>query len=154
MPASLQSSAGAASHRSVLLLEEYDALAAAICSALKKFAPQHDVSVARALDQAKKLAGEIAPELFIVDVDPPWPGLTDFLEKMRSAHANTRVLVIGAAIPAEIAAERRSFGALQFIEKPFELAAFGAAVQALLGPWRESESESPRESARRRAMSL
>ena len=52
--------------------------------------------------------------------------------------------MIGAAIPAEIAAERRSFGALQFIEKPFELAAFGAAVQALLGPWRESESESPR----------
>jgi len=144
VPASLQSSAGAASHRSVLLLEEYDALAAAICSALKKFAPQHDVSVARALDQAKKLAAEIAPELFIIDVDPPWPGLTDFLEKMRSAQGNKRALVIGAAIPAEIAAERRSFGALQFIEKPFDLAAFGAAVQALLGPWRESESESPR----------
>jgi DNA-binding response OmpR family regulator len=144
VPASLQSSAGAASHRSVLLLEEYDALAAAIGSALKKFAPQHEVSVARSLDQAKKLAAKIAPELLVIDVDPPWPGLTDFLEKMRSAHANARALVIGAAIPSEIAAERRSFGALQFIEKPFELAAFGAAVQALLGPWRESESESPR----------
>jgi DNA-binding response OmpR family regulator len=148
VPASLQSSAEAASHRNVLLLEDYDALAAAIGSALKKFAPQHGVSVARTLDQAKKLAAEIAPELFIIDVDPPWPGLTDFLEKMRSANANARALVIGAAIPAEIAAERRSFGALQFIEKPFELAAFGAAVQALLGPWRESESESPRGSLR------
>ena len=148
MPASLQSSAGTASHRSVLLLEGYDALAAAIGSALKKFAPQHEVSVARSLDQAKKLAAEVAPELFLIDVDPPWPGLTDSLEKMRSAHANARALVIGAAIPAEIAAERRSFGALQFIEKPFELAAFGAAVQALLGPWRESESESPRGSLR------
>ena len=148
MPASLQSSAGAASHRRVLLLEEYDALAAAIGSALKKFAPQHEVSIARSLDQAKKLAAKIAPELFVIDVDPPWSGLTDFLEKMRSAHANARALVIGAAIPAEIAAARRSFGALQFIEKPFELAAFGAAVQALLGPWRESESESPRGSLR------
>ena len=144
MPASLQSSAGAASHRSVLLVEEYDALAAAIGSALKKFAPQHEVSVARSLDQAKKLAAEIAPELFVIDVDPPWPSLTDFLEEMRSAHANARALVIGAAIPAEVAAERRSFGALQFIEKPFELAAFGAAVQALLGPWREPESASSR----------
>jgi DNA-binding response OmpR family regulator len=148
VPASLQSSAWPASHRSVLLLEEYDALAAAIGSALKKFAPQHEISVARSLDQAKKLASEIVPELFVIDVDPPWPGLTDFLEKIRSAHADARALVIGAAIPAEIAAERRSFGALQFIEKPFELAAFGAAVQALLGPWRESESESPRGSLR------
>ena len=148
MPASLQTSARAASHRSVLLLEDYDALAAAIGSALKKFAPQHEISVARSLDQAKKLAAEITPELFVIDVDPPWSGLTDFLEKIRNAHANARALVIGAAIPAEIATERRSFGALQFIEKPFELAAFGAAVQALLGPWRESESESPRGSLR------
>src|SRR5205807_7960972 len=30
-------------------------------------------------------------------------------------------------------------GALQFIEKPFDLAAFGAAIQALLGPWREQD---------------
>jgi len=47
--------------------------------------------------------------------------------------------VIGGAIPSEIAAERRSSGALQFVEKPFDLAAFGAAVQALLGPWLEQE---------------
>src|SRR5438067_11742905 len=38
-----------------------------------------------------------------------------------------------------IAAERGSSGALQFVEKPFELAAFGAAVQALLGPWRAQD---------------
>src|SRR5207244_4129903 len=36
-------------------------------------------------------------------------------------------------------AERGLSGALQFIEKPFDLAAFGAAVQALLGPWREQD---------------
>jgi DNA-binding response OmpR family regulator len=47
--------------------------------------------------------------------------------------------VIGGAIPSEIAAERRSSGALQFVEKPFDLAVFGAAVQALLGPWLEQE---------------
>src|SRR5438105_15738875 len=58
---------------------------------------------------------------------------------MRATHPNARALVIGSAIPAEIAAERGSSGALQFVEKPFDLAAFGAAVQALLGPWREQE---------------
>jgi len=123
----------------ILLLEEYDALAAAISSALKKFAPQHSRLVARSLAEAEKLAADLDPELFILDVDPPWAGLTNFLEKMRASHPDARALVIGSAIPAEIAAERGASGALQFVEKPFDLAAFGAAVQALLGPWREQE---------------
>src|SRR5437016_10806590 len=125
--------------RSILLLEEYDALAAAISSALRKFAPQHFGAVARSIAEAEKLASELDPELFVVDVDPPWTGLTNFLEKMRTAHPNSRALIIGSAIPAQIAAERGASGALQFVEKPFDLAAFGAAVQALLGPWREQE---------------
>ena len=125
--------------RNILLLEEYDALAAAISSALKKFAPQHFGAVARSLAEAEKLASDLDPELFILDVDPPWAGLTNFLEKIRAAHPNARALVIGGAVPSEIAAERGSSGALQFVEKPFDLAAFGAAVQALLGPWREQE---------------
>ncbi len=125
--------------RNILLLEEYDALAAAISSALKKFAPQHTRGVARSLAEAEKLAANLGPELFIIDVDPPWTGLTNFLEKMRAAHPNARALIIGSAIPADIATERGASGALQFVEKPFDLAAFGAAVQALLGPWRDKE---------------
>ena len=148
MPAFHQPSAGTASHRSILLLEEYEALAAAIGSALKKFAPQHATVIARSLAQAETLGAKICPELFIIDVDPPWPGITDFLEKMRDAHPDAGVLVIGCAIPPAIAVERGSFSALQFIEKPFELAMFEAAVQALLGPWRESKSASPRGSLR------
>jgi DNA-binding response OmpR family regulator len=136
--------AGTTPQSSVLLLEEYDALAAAIGSALKKFAPGHPVSVARSLTEAETLAGQTRPALLVVDVDPPWPGLTDFIGKMGDSNPDARVLVIGTAIPREIADERGSFGALQFIEKPFELADFGAAVQALLGPWRESESASSR----------
>jgi len=129
---------------SVLLLEEYDALAVAIGSALKKFAPGHPVSVARSLAEAETLAGQALPALLIMDVDPPWPGLINFVGKMGETNPDARVLVLGAAIPKKIADERGSFGALQFLEKPFELADFGAAVQALLGPWRESESASSR----------
>jgi DNA-binding response OmpR family regulator len=139
VPARRKSAAADVPQHNILLLEEYDALAAAITSALKKFAPQHFGAVARSLAEAEKLASDLEPELFIVDVDPPWAGLTNFLEKMRAAHPNARALVIGSAIPAEIAAERGASGALQFVEKPFDLAAFGAAVQALLGPWREQE---------------
>jgi len=139
VPARRKSTTADVSQRSILLLEEYDALAAAISSALRKFAPQHFGAVARSIAEAEKLASELDPELFVVDVDPPWTGLTNFLEKMRTAHPNSRALIIGSAIPAQIAAERRASGALQFVEKPFDLAAFGAAVQALLGPWREQE---------------
>jgi DNA-binding response OmpR family regulator len=139
VPARRKSTTADVSQRSILLLEEYDALAAAISSALRKFAPQHFGAVARSIAEAEKLASELDPELFVVDVDPPWTGLTNFLEKMRTAHPNSRALIIGSAIPAQIAAERGASGALQFVEKPFDLAAFGAAVQALLGPWREQE---------------
>ena len=139
MPARRKSTSADVPQRSILLLEEYDALAAAISSALRKFAPQHFGAVARSIAEAEKLASELDPELFVVDVDPPWTGLTNFLEKMRTAHPNSRALVIGSAIPGQIAAERGASGALQFVEKPFDLAAFGAAVQALLGPWREQE---------------
>ena len=128
-----------ASQPSILLLEEYDALAAAILSALKKFAPNHASAVARSFAEAERLAATVDPELFILDVDPPWPGLTDFLQKISSTHPNARVLAIGGAIPAEIAAQRGQTGALQFVEKPFDLAVFGAAIQALLGPWRQQE---------------
>ena len=146
MPAFHQSSAGTASDHSIVLLEEYEALAAAVGAALKKFAPQHAISVARSLAQAETLSAKIGPELFIIDVDPPWPGLTDFLEKLRDAYPDAGALIIGGAIPAAIAVERGSFGALQFIEKPFELATFEAAVQAMLEPWRQSKSASPRAS--------
>ncbi|MEY2529993.1 MAG: hypothetical protein QOI96_78 [Verrucomicrobiota bacterium] len=144
MPKSSHSSSRSISEKNILLLEKYDALAAAITSALKKFAPGHAVSVARSLVEAEAIAAKTPPALLIVDVDPAWPELTDSIEKWRSVNPDARVLIIGAGIPKEIVAERGSFGGLQFIEKPFELADFGAAVQALLGPWRESESASRR----------
>jgi len=139
VPRRSKSSAIRVPQPTILLLEEYDALAAAISSALKKFAPRHASAVARSFAEAERLAPTVGPELFVLDVDPSCPGLTDFLQRISSTHPNARVLVIGGAIPAEIAAQRGQTGALQFIEKPFDLAVFGAAVQALLGPWRELE---------------
>jgi twitching motility two-component system response regulator PilH len=144
VPDSVPTPAPPAPRRNIVLIEAYDAISAAIGAALKKFAPEHTISVASSLSEAEALARKSDPELFVIDADPPWSGVTDFLEKMRTAHPNARALVIGVPIPADIAAERRFSGALQFIEKPFELPTFGAAVQALLGPWRESDPTSAR----------
>lgn len=124
----------------ILLLEEYDALAAAIGSALTKFAPQHATHTANSLKKAEALAAALEPELFIIDVDPPWPKLTQLLAKWRETHPGARVLIIGATIPQELMDERGLSGALQFLRKPFDVAELGAAVQALLGRWKESET--------------
>jgi DNA-binding response OmpR family regulator len=138
VPASQESPAGTA--LSVLLIEEYDALAAAITSALKKFAPQHRTRAVESLGEAETAAAETQPQLFIIDFDPPYPNTVEFLNRIAPAHPDARVLVIASGTSQEFAAERHGPNAIQFVEKPFELGDFGAAVQALLGPWTEASS--------------
>jgi len=138
VPASVKSPAGTAP--SVLLIEEYDALAAAITSALKKFAPQHRTIVVESLREAEAAAAEARPQLFVIDFDPPHPNAIEFLNRIGPAHPDARVLVVASGTSPEFASERSGPNAIQFVEKPFELADFGAAVQALLGPWTEASS--------------
>jgi DNA-binding response OmpR family regulator len=138
VPASQESRAGTAP--SVLLVEEYDALAAAITSALKKFAPRHRVRAVESLAEAEASAAEISPQLLIVDFDPPRADVIDFLERIAVACPNSRFLAIASGVPPDLHSERYGPNAIQFVEKPFELAEFGAAVQALLGPWTKAAS--------------
>jgi DNA-binding response OmpR family regulator len=133
VPASQESPAGTAP--SVLLVEEYDALAAAITSALKKFAPGHRVLAVDSLSEAEARAIETSPVLLIVDFDPPQPDAIEFLARISAARPDARFLAIASGVLSELNSERHGPNAIQFIEKPFELSQFGAAVQALLGPW-------------------
>ena len=144
MPASLLPSAESSPENSVLLVEDYDALAVAIGSALKKFAPEHVAQIARSLVEAEGLAAETEPSLFVLDFDPPHVGDIAFFSKMKGLYPDARVLVLVAANMREIGSEIGSTGALHFIEKPFELAGFGASVQALLGPWAATASDKVR----------
>jgi DNA-binding response OmpR family regulator len=138
VPASHETPAGTAP--SVLLVEEYDALAAAITSALKKFAPHHRTRAVESLAEAEAAAAEIKPQLFIVDFDPPRLDAIEFLDRISHSHPGARFLAIASGVPAEFPSERLGPNAIQFVEKPFELAEFGAAVQALLGPWTNASS--------------
>ena len=81
MPARPKSTNTGVSQPNIILLEEYDALAAAISSALRKFAPQHVGAIVRSVKELEKLSAESTPELFILDVDPPWAGITTCLEQ-------------------------------------------------------------------------
>ena len=121
--------------RGILLVEEYNALRVAISSALRKFAPLHGVQVAHSFAEAEAAAAAMRPELFVLDLDPPPNGEIEFFNKLKAQYPEARVLVIATGTSRELRAERGTAGAIQFIEKPFDLAEFGAAVQALLGPW-------------------
>ena len=134
----MPSSSTKTAKRNVLLIEEYDALSIAIESAMTKFAPQHQFHAVPSLAEARRFALEHKPELIILDFDPPLPGAIAFFGEMKGVLPETRVLTLVASAPPDLIAERGANGALQFLKKPFELVEFGAAVQALLGPWMET----------------
>jgi DNA-binding response OmpR family regulator len=138
VPASQEFPAGTAP--SVLLVEEYDALAAAIRSALKKFAPRERVRVVETLSEAEAIMAESSPRLLIIDFDPPRSDAIEFFQKVRAVHGETRLLAIASGVPPELNSERPAPNAFHFVEKPFDLAELGAAVQALLGPWTNTNS--------------
>src|SRR5438477_3036615 len=103
VPPASHSSSGTTSQGSVLLVEEYDALAVAISSALRKFAPGHAVHIARSLKEAKALAEEINPSLLVIDFDPPFSGLSSFLQKLQTTQPDARVLIVAGKLPPEVA---------------------------------------------------
>ena len=130
MPPSPLVSVGTAG--TIVLVEDYDALAAAFGSALKRLAPNFETIVVRSLGEAERITAESSPDLFVIDFDPPPRASIAFLSRMKAAQPNARVLAIAASTWAGLPDERIRPGALHFIEKPFELAKLERALHALL----------------------
>ena len=130
MPASLETSTGTAPN--ILLVEEYGALAAAITSALKKFAPQHRTRTVRSIGEAEAAAADTCPELFIFDFDRPESTAVEILNRIGAAYPDSQALVLTPGSARPMASDRFGRNGIRFVEKPFELSEFGAAVQALL----------------------
>ncbi|HEY5037108.1 MAG TPA: response regulator [Chthoniobacterales bacterium] len=130
--------------RGILLVEPYAALGIALSSALRKFAPHHAIRVTPTLADAEAATETIRPELFVLDLDPAPGGEVEFLNRLREHHPQSRVLVVAASPSRELRSVRGTSGGLQFIAKPFDLADFGATLQALLGPWEKAPTTNPR----------
>lgn len=115
----------------ILLVEEYDALAIAIKSALRKYAPNHEVAVAKDLADARAQLTD-GFDLVVIDFDPVFPGLTNFLIEVRQQLPHGHGIILGTGMTSELASAMRNLSALQFLPKPYEITDFGATVQALL----------------------
>ena len=78
--------------------------------------------------------------LAICDLQLPDMDGLEVLRHMKDARPTTEVIVVTGYGSVQKAVEATKAGAFYFVEKPFELVDFGAAVQALLGPWTEAIS--------------
>ena len=116
-----------------MLVEEYGALAVAIGSALKKFAPGFATKTVRSLADAETAIATAKPDLLVIDFDPPTSGALEFFMRLKSSAPSTRVLVIAAAPLSRLAAFAAAPGAFQFVDKPFDLTTLGMGVEAVLG---------------------
>src|SRR5215813_3411148 len=73
-------------------------------------------------DEGLKLAILSRPELVLLDLDLPGTNGIELLKRIRSTNPTTRVIIVtGNADPA-LAREALKFGALAYIDKPFDFA--------------------------------
>ena len=101
----------------------------------KNLRPSTRCEVAHSLAEAEDDRGGDATGVVLARPRSPPSGEIAFFSKLKAHYPEARVLVIAPGTSRELRTERGTAGAIQFLEKPFDLAEFGAAVQALLGPW-------------------
>jgi CheY-like chemotaxis protein len=118
----------------ILLIEEYSALATAFRALLQKAAPEHATHVVISLAEAETSVRAGAPDLLVIDVDPPPRGAVAFFNRLKAAAPDLRVLVIGAEDAGKLVEEPNGPAAFHFIKKPFEVDRFGVVVRGLLDP--------------------
>ena len=142
MPPSPLASVGTAGN--ILLVEEYDALAVAFGATIRQLTPNHHTVVVGSLAAAEIAAAAAAPDLLVIDFDPPHPRAIGFFNRMKVSYPDARVMVIAANTWRDLPTERIGLGAFQFVEKPFDLPKFGSALHALLRPRTEPGAASTR----------
>lgn len=116
----------------ILLVEEYGALAAAIASALRKFAPRHRLTVADSASDAVAAAERMAPRLVIFDCDGADSRLVETVGSIRAANKAVSLIAITTGIEPRLLEELEVQSAIAFVDKPFDLGRFRSVVTRML----------------------
>jgi len=125
--------AGPAAPR-ILLVDDDEHLLTMLRDALERAAPHAVVDVATDGYEALVQVGMFRPDLLVLDLRMPRLDGFEVCRRLkgRSATRSIRILAITAHPEGEAANAILACGADGFLEKPFELEAFGARVLALL----------------------
>src|SRR5215813_1318799 len=73
-------------------------------------------------DEGLKLAILSRPELVLLDIALPGTNGIELLKRIRSINPTSRVIMVTGNIDAALAREALEFGALAYIDKPFDFA--------------------------------
>src|SRR5688572_27810899 len=116
----------------ILLLEDTRTVQNYIRDVLRSLPMEHNLVVAKRIEEAQTLAAEHTISVFIVDIGLPDGDGIDFLCEMAMLHPRARALIITSTPRDDYRDRARQIGVLSFLPKPLQRSALLDAVTTLL----------------------
>ena len=116
----------------ILLLEDTRTVQNYIRDVLRSLPMEHNLLVAKRIEEAQKLASENSVQLFLVDIGLPDGDGIDFLCEMAMLHPQARALIITSTPRDDYRDRAKQIGVLTFLPKPLQRKDLLDAVTRLL----------------------
>jgi CheY-like chemotaxis protein len=127
----------------ILLLEDTRTVQNYIRDVLRSLPVEHNLVVARRIEEAQSLAAVHAISVFIVDIGLPDGDGIDFLCEMAMLHPRARALIITSTPRDDYRDRARQIGVLSFLPKPLQRTPLLEAVTGLLRAESKAAGSSP-----------
>ena len=118
----------------ILLLEDTRTVQNYIRDVLRSLPMEHQLHVAKRIEEAQGIAAEHSIQLFIVDIGLPDGDGIDFLCEMALLHPCARALVITSTPRDDYRDRAKQIGVLNFLPKPLQRKELLEAVTRMLTP--------------------
>jgi DNA-binding NarL/FixJ family response regulator len=116
----------------ILLLEDTRTVQNYIRDVLRSLPNEHNLLVAKRIDEAQRLASESSVSVFIVDIGLPDGDGIDFLCEMAMQHPRARALIITSTPRDDYRDRAKQIGVLTFLPKPLQRKDLLEAVTRML----------------------
>ena len=126
----------------ILLLEDTRTVQNYIRDVLRSLPMDHNLLVAKRIEEAQQLAAENSISVFIVDIGLPDGDGIDFLCEMAMLHPRSRALIITSTPREDYRDRARQIGVLTFLAKPLQRKALLDSVSHLLTTEAEAANSS------------
>jgi DNA-binding response OmpR family regulator len=127
----------------IVVLEPDEALLSSILSALHEIVPEAVVDVARAVDEAHRIASADPVRLFVLDVDVVSDSNPDLLRDLRARHPKARTILLRTAGTASSSEDSEGMEQAELLEKPFSDSDFKNVARDVLRPG-QTDTSRPR----------
>jgi DNA-binding NarL/FixJ family response regulator len=124
----------------ILLLEDTRTVQNYIRDVLRFLPMEHNLVVAKRIEEAQQLAAQNSISVFIVDIGLPDGDGIDFLCEMAMLHPRARALIITSTPRDDYWDRARQIGVLSFLPKPLQRKELLEAVSGLLAAEAKAES--------------